>query len=365
MGGADMLSMRRVGLDVHGKETTAVVLDGVSGEISAKRLVGRPDRVLEWLASLEQPFQAVYEAGPTGYGLARGAAERGLDVVVCSPGHIRKHPGDRVKTDRRDAERLARLLLAGELRQVRVPTPAEEQLRDLVRSREDLRVDLMRVRHRISKFLLRRELYYPAAGGAWTGRHRDWLSSLHFDDAASEIVLQDALHSHDWMLARRDQLERALGELAEHSPWAQTISRLRCLRGIDTLSAVGLVAEIGDFERFSHPRKLAGFLGLVPSEDTSGVVRRQGAITKAGSKHARRLLVEAGWHYRNPPRISKDLERRQRGQHPRVIDAAWRCQRRLHQRWQRLDTERGKRRTLVAVAVARELSSYCWEIATL
>jgi transposase len=365
MGGADMLSMRRVGLDVHGKETTAVVLDGVSGELVVKRLVGRPDRVLEWLCTLERPFQAVYEAGPTGYGLARGAAERGLDVVVCSPGHIRKHPGDRIKTDRRDAERLARLLLAGELRAVRVPTPAQEQLRDLVCSREDLRVDLMRCRHRISKFLLRRELYYPSGGGAWTGRHRDWLSTLHFDDQASEIVLQDALHTHDWMIARRDQLQRSLVECAEHGPWVETISRLRCLRGIDTLSAVGLVAEIGDFERFSHPRKLAGFLGLVPSEDTSGEVRRQGAITKAGSKHARRLLVEASWHHRNPPRISNDLERRQRGQDPRVVDAAWRCQRRLYKRWQRLDLERGKRRTLVAVAVARELSTYCWELATL
>lgn len=167
------------------------------------------------------------------------------------------------------------------------------------------------------------------------------------------------------MIARRDQLEGALGDIAEHSPWAQLIGRLRCLRGIDTLSAVGLIAEIGDFERFAHPRKLAGFLGLVPSEHTSGETRRQGAITKAGSKHARRLLVEAGWHYRNPPRISKALEQRQRGQDARVIDAAWRCQRRLYQRWQRLDTQRGKRRTLVAVAVARELSTYCWEIATL
>jgi transposase len=365
MGGADMVSMRRVGLDVHGRETTAVVVDAISGELVVRRIVGRPDRVLAWLAGLEQPFQAVYEAGPTGYGLARGAAERGLDVVVCSPGHIRKHPGDRIKTDRRDAERLARLLIAGELRAVRVPTPEQEQLRDLVRSREDLRVDLMRVRHRISKFLLRRELYYPSDGGAWTGRHRDWLSSLHFDDAASEIVFQDALSAHDWMLARRDQLERALERLAQDSPCAETISRLCCLRGINTLSAVGLIAEIGDFERFSHPSKLAGFLGLVPSEDTSGEHRRQGAITKAGSKHARRLLVEAAWHYRNPPRISKDLERRQRGQDPRCVDAAWRCQRRLYKRWQRLDSERGKRRTLVAVAVARELSAYCWELATL
>ena len=357
-----MLSMRRVGLDVHAKETTAVVLDGVSGEIEVRRIAGRPEQVLAWLETLEAPFQAVYEAGPTGYGLSRRAAERGLDVQVCSPGHIARRAGDRIKTDRRDAERLARLLLAGELTLVRVPEPAEEQLRDLVRAREDLRVDLMRCRHRINKFLLRRALYYPKPGGAWTGLHRDWLASLRFDDAASELTFTDMLHAHDSMLARRERLERALGELAEASPWAATINRLRCLRGIDTLSAVGLQAEIGDFQRFAHPKQLAGYLGLVPSEHTSGEQRRQGAITKAGSKHARRLLVEAAWHYRHPPRMSTTLERRQRGQDPRAIDAAWRCQRRLYERWQRLDVERGKRRTICAVAVARELSSFCWEI---
>lgn len=360
-----MLSMRRVGLDVHARETTAVVLDAVSGELSVQRIAGRPERVLEWLATVEQPFQAVYEAGPTGYGLARRAAERGLDVIVCSPGHIRKHPGDRVKTDRRDAEQLARLLVAGALHTVRVPAVADEQLRDLVRAREDVRVDLMRCRHRLSKFLLRRELYYPQPGNAWTSRHRDWLAQLRFADDASEIVFQDALCAHDTLRARRDRLERSLGELAERSAWADTIGRLRCLRGIDTLSAVGLIAEVGDFARFRHPSKLSGYLGLVPSEDTTGERRRQGSITKAGSKHARRLLVEAAWHYRVAPRISTTLERRQRGQDPRVIDAAWRCQRRLYQRWQRLDTDRGKRRTIVAIAVARELSTYCWEIATL
>lgn len=188
---------------------------------------------------------------------------------------------------------------------------------------------------------------------------------MRFADDASEVVFQDALYAHDTMLARRDRLERALAELADQSAWVQTIGRLRCLRGVDTLSAVGLVAEVGDFQRFSHPSKLAGFLGLVPSEDTTGDRRRQGSITKAGSKHARRLLVEAAWHYRLPPRMSSTLERRQRGHDPRAIDAAWRCQRRLYQRWQRLDQERGKRRTVVAVAVARELSTYCWELATL
>jgi transposase len=360
-----MLSMRRVGLDVHAKETTAVVLDAVTGELRVQRISGRPEQVLVWLETVERPFQAVYEAGPTGYGLARRATERGLNVVVCSPGHIHRHPGDRIKTDRRDAERLARLLLANELRLVRVPELAQEQLRDLVRAREDLRADLMRCRHRLSKFLLRRERYYPLPGNAWIGRHRDWLVQQRFEDRASELTFADMLHAHDSMLARRAHLEQALAELAEASEWAEGIGRLRCLRGIDTLSAVGLQAEIGDFHRFAHPRQLAAFLGLVPSEDSSGERRRQGSITKAGSKHARRLLVEAAWHYRHPPRISVKLAQRQQGQDPRAVDCAWRCQRRLYQRWQRLHTERGKRRTVCAVAAARELSTFCWEISTM
>lgn len=359
-----MVSMRRVGLDVHARETTAVVLDGVSGEIEVRRIAGRPEQVLAWLETLEAPFQAVYEAGPTGYGLSRRAAERGFDVRVCSPGHIARRAGDRSKTDRRDAERLARLLLAGELTLVRVPEPAEEQLRDLVRAREDLRVDLMRCRHRINKFLLRRELYYPKPGGAWTGLHRDWLASLRFDDAASELTFEDMLHAHDSMLARRERLERSLGELAEASPWAATIARLRCLRGIDTLSAVGLQAEIGDFARFAHPKQLAGYLGLVPSEHTSGEQRRQGAITKAGNSHVRRLLIEAAWHQRRPSRMSVSLTRRRDGKPAAVQAQADRSARRLHGRWHALET-RGKRRSIVVVAVARELAAHCWALATM
>jgi len=267
--------------------------------------------------------------------------------------------------DRRDAIRLARLLSAGELHEVRVPEPEQEQLRDLVRSRENLRVDLTRCRNRIGKFLLRREIYYPHNGLTWGTAHRSWLRSVRFDDRASELAFEDALHAHDSMLARRDQLELALTEIAETSAQATTIGRLRCMRGIDTLTAVGLAAEVGDFGRFTHPRLLASYLGMVPSEQSSGEQRWQGAITRAGSKHARRLLVEAAWQYRYPPRVSYQLARRQRGHDPRVIDAAWRAQRRLHQRWLRLDEQRGKRRTIVAVAVARELAGFCWEVATL
>jgi transposase len=281
--------MRWVGLDVHARETCAAVFDQASGEVAAARIAGRSSEVVAWLQTLEGPWRAVYEAGPTGYVLARRARRAGLEVDLCAPGSIPRRPTDRIKTDPRDALRLARLLAAGELVLVRVPELAEEQLRDLVRAREDLRVDLMRARHRLSKFLLRREVVFPGPGGAWTRRHRDWLVGLRFDDPASEIAFADMFQAIDSLLARRERLEGSLAELVPCSPWAAQVGRLRCLRGIDTLSAVGLCAEIGDFGRFAHPRFLSGYLGLVPAEDSSGERRRLGSITKAGSRHARRL----------------------------------------------------------------------------
>jgi transposase len=356
--------MRWVGLDVHAYETACAIFDGTTGEVESRRFSGRPHELLDWLEAVQRPFRAVYEAGPTGYGLARRAAERGLDVRVCAPGHIARRPGDRVKTDKRDALRLARLLAAADLTLVTVPPLEHERVRDLVRCREDVRGDLMRVRHRIGKFLLRRELYYPhGRGGAWTQRHRDWLAGLRFDDRASELCLVDYLHAHDVLLARREGLNRALGEIAQGCPWSAPIGRLRCLRGVDTLTALGLCAEVSDFGRFAGPEALAAYLGLVPSESSSGERRRQGSITKAGSSHARRLLVEAAHHYSRPPRVSTRLRLRQEGQPAWVIETAWRCQRRLFGRWQRLRVERGKRGGIVIVAIARELAGFCWELA--
>lgn len=223
-----------MGLDVHACETQAAVLDQATGELTYRKIRGRPREVIDFLEAVPGPFRAVYEAGPTGYGLARRADQAELDVRVCAPGHILKRPQDRIKTDKRDAAKLARLLLAGELRAVRVPSVEEEQLRDLVRAREDVRVDLMRSRHRISKLLLRREVYYPRKGKAWTKRHRGWLATLRFDDRASEVVFADYLEAQDILVSRRDRLERELSELVPSTPWAETIARLRCLRGIDT-----------------------------------------------------------------------------------------------------------------------------------
>jgi transposase len=354
------------GLDVHAAQTHTGRLDAVTGELSTMRVGGGGSaRLLEWLRRQGPGLTAVYEAGPSGFGLARAAREEGIDLRVVTPGLIPKRPTDRVKTDRRDAVRLARLLAAGELSFARVPTAEEERFRDLVRAREDLRGDLMRARHRLSKFLLRRELVFPGPGGAWTQAHLAWLGRLSFDDAASQATLADFLAAVQALLQRRSALESTLERLVPSSPFATTVPRLRCFRGIDSLTAAGVCAEVGDFARFDHPAKLAGYLGIVPSEHTSDNKRRLGAITKAGPAHARRLLIEASHHYRHRPHVGLTLQRRQDGQDPRVCDVAWRAQQRLHRQWQRLRSDRGKPAGVVAVACARELSAFLWEAATL
>ena len=261
--------IRWVGLDVHAHESTIAIFDQGTGELSTARVVGRPHQLLERLMEISVPARMVYEAGPTGYGLARRARAWGIEMAVCAPGRTERRPGDRVKTDKRDAVRLARLLAAGELAIVTVPSLEREQLRDLVRCREDIRADLMRARHRLGKFLLRREIYYEGPGRAWSRRHRAWLASLRFADRASQLTMADYLHAHDVLLARRDRVEDELSKLATGSPCAQAIGRLRCLRGIDTLSAFGLCAEIGEWCRFDHPDQLSAYLGIVPSEHTT------------------------------------------------------------------------------------------------
>src|SRR5919197_3088948 len=319
-----------VGLDVHARQTHAAVLDPVTGQLGVSRLRVPAIEVVSFLASLGPGVRAVYEAGPTGFGLARAGRERGIDVRVAAPGSIPKGCGDRVKTDRRDAIRLVRLLAAGELSFAFVPSVADECFRDLVRCIEDVRGDLMRARHRLSKFLLRRGERYGGPGGAWTAKHMAWLRSHEFDDACSQASFVDYLAAVELLAGRRATLIQALERAIPESSHARVIARLRCFRGIDTLSAAGLCAEVGDFARFPRPTRLAGFLGIVPCERTSDQKRRQGAITKAGPGHARRLLVEAAHHYRHPPRIGETLARRQHGQDPRITAIAWRAQRRLH-----------------------------------
>ena len=351
------------GLDVHAARVMAATVDSESGELVVRGLAGDTAQVVAFCAALPGPTKVAYEAGPTGFGLARALEAAGVGCVVAAPGKIERPAQDRVKTDRRDAERLVRLLMIGALHAVRVPSGGEEALRDLVRAREDLRGDLMRARHRLGKLLLRHDVRYDGAGDNWTARHRDWLGRLELPGRGAQVTLADYLGAIDTLVVRRDTLETAIAELVPGSPWAQTVARLRCLRGIDTLSAVGLCAEIGDFERFARAGQLASYLGLVPSEHSSGGRRRLGSITKTGSRHARRLLVEAAWHYRRRPARGARLAARQHGQDAHVIALAWKAQQRLHHTWRRLDTQRGKRRTLVGVAAAREVAGFCWAIA--
>jgi transposase len=349
-----------VGLDVHAAKVVAAILDSETGELRFQRLGGESGPVVELCRSLAGPVQASYEAGPTGYGLARALDVAGVQCVVAAPGKIPRGATDKVKTDRRDAEHLVRLLLAGKLHPVRVPGPAEEALRDLVRAREDVRQDLMRARHRLAKLLLRHEVRFE--GRAWSERHRAWLARVELDQAPAQATFVDYLGAVEALVHRRSELERRIAAAIPSSPWAREVGRLRCLRGVDTLTAVGLCSEIGDFARFAKAGQLMSYLGLVPSEHSTGESRRLGAITRSGSRHARRLLVEAAWHYRNPPRLGREICRRQEGQPAEAVAIAWSAQRRLNRTWTRMRAH-NKRPTVTTVAVARELAGFAWAIA--
>jgi transposase len=348
-----------VGLDVHARSVVAGVIDQGSGEVRSLRVPSGSEATVAWLKTLPSPVRVVYEAGPTGYRLARACADAGISCVVAAPSKIRA--ADRVKTDRRDAERLARLLRLGEITAVRVPGPDEEAARDLVRAREDARGDLMRARHRLSKLLLRHGAVYEAT--AWTQAHDAWLRKQRFQGGPLAIVFDECYGRMIDAKSRRDALDNAISELAATPPYVDVVGRLVCLRGVSTLTAFALTVELGDWHRF-RPESLGPFLGLTPSEHSSGERRRQGAITKAGNSHVRRLLIEAAWHQRSPSRRSVTLERRRDGKPLSVQAQAERSGRRLHTRWHALEA-RGKPRSIVVVAVARELAGHCWALATM
>jgi len=348
-------------LDVHARKTVAGVLDALSGELRSLRAPTLPAETVEWLRQFPAPVRVAYEAGPTGYVLARACAAAGIGCTVAAPSKIPRAAGDRVKTDRRDAERLARLLRLGELVAVRVPEPHEEAARDLVRAREDARGELMRARHRLSKLLLRHGSVYDAS--AWTLAHDAWLRRQQFDARSLALAFDESYAAVLQAKTRRDTLDEAIAELAAEPPFAEAVGRLCCLRGVSTLTAFALTVELGDWTRF-RPQALGPFLGLTPSEHSTGEQRRLGGITKTGNSHARRLLVEAAWQQRRPLRESATLTRRRLGQPAAVRAQADRSARRLHQRWHALE-RRGKRRTIVAVAVARELTGHCWALATM
>lgn len=351
-----------VGLDVHARSVVAGLIDEQSGEVRTTRAPHATDELVGWLGALAAPVRTAYEAGPTGYGLARALREAGIECLVAAPSMIPRAPGDRVKSDARDAERLARLLRAGELVGVDVPRPADEAARDLVRAREDARADLMRARHRLSKMLLRHGRVHDGRG--WTLTHDAWLRRQRLDEPAAQAALVDYYDAALQAAMRRDRLDDAIAELAQRPDLAPLVGRLSCLRGVSTLTAVGLAVEIGDWHRLSGAT-IGAYLGLTPSESQSGSRHERGSITKAGNGHARRLLVEAAWHHRRAQVRSAPLERRREGCRPEVRARAEAAGLRLHRRWVALESRRGLRSTIVAVAVARELAGWCWSLAVM
>jgi len=355
-----MSELTFIGLDVHARSVAAGILEGSTGEVHGGPAPVVVAELVSWLRQQGESVSVAYEAGPTGFGLTRACSAAGIPCLVAAPSKILRAPGERVKTDRRDALRLARLLRLGELTAVRVPTPSEEAARDLVRAREDARGDLMRARHRLSKLLLRQGLVWEAK--AWTQAHERWLATQRFEERGLALAYEEGLAALSSVRARRDALDRAICEEAAKEPWAGVVGRLACMRGVSTLTAFGLATEIGDWQRFDG-RSIGAYLGLVPSESSSGERRRQGAITKTGNGHARRLLVEAAWQQRRPSsHPSRELMRRREGQPALVRERAEAAGRRLQRRWRRFDA-RGKRSTVAAVAVARELAGWCWSLA--
>lgn len=356
-------TMTWVGLDVHARSTHAAALEVMSGELRRARFGIGVAAVVEWLLAQPQPVHACYEAGPTGYGLHRAASAAGVQVDVVAPTKTPRASADRIKTDRKDAELLCRLLMAGQLTPVAVPSVAVEAARDLTRAREQLRADLGRTRQRVSKLLLRYGRLYED-GSTWTQTHRRWLARQRFDEPATELAYLDALAAIEGLISRRRALDEHLSQLAPDQQRWPIVSRLRCFRGIETLTAFALDLEVGDWRRFERASQLAAWLGLVPSLHQSGESESRGPITKSGSGYARRLLVEAAWHQRRPLRPSLALSGRRSGQPAAVRSQAEAAARRLHQRWWDLE-RRGKRRTIVAVAVARELAGHCQQLATM
>jgi len=351
-----------VGLDVHARSVSAAAIDGATGELIQAKLTPSHDQIRSWVERLPGPVAVTYEAGPTGFGLCRALTAAGIRCVVAAPSKLQRPSGDRVKTDARDAVHLARLLRLGEVTAVAVPTVEQEAARDLVRAREDARGDLMRARHRLSKLLLRQGTVY-CGGQAWTDAHDRWLRGQHFDNRATALAFESDYDAVLAVAARRDRLDAAIAAMAADSEFTPVVRRLACLRGVSTLTAFALAVEIGDWNRFTG-NSIGAFVGLVPSEHSSGGSRAQGPITKTGNSHARRLLVEAAWHHRAAYRPGKVMRDRWELATPAARARGDAGNRRLHQRWAGF-TERRKRTVVANVAVARELAGWCWSLATL
>jgi transposase len=354
-----------VGLDVHKDSIDIATADlGRDGEVRHVGTIGGDlaslDKALRKLTSKAHVLHVVYEAGPCGFVIWRHLTALGQSCDVVAPSSIPKRSGDRIKTDRRDAMLLARLDRSGDLTAVRVPGPADEAVRDLVRARDDGVRECRNARHRLKALLLRNGIPY-AGKSSWTSAHLRWLSTLKMEHTAQQIGFQEYLHSITEATARIQRLEQAMRDALADWTLKPLVQALMSMRGVQLIAAMTLVAELQDFLRFESPRKLMAFVGLVPGEHSSGPKRRQGSITKAGNSAARRMLVEIAWHYQHSPRVSPIIASRQDQLPKKITDIAWKAQLRLHAKFKRLLARRVMKNKAV-VAVARELAGFVWAI---
>lgn len=350
-----------VGIDAHKKDLFVAMLIGRDQTPVTWQLANEPNAVRRLVRKLEREapgaIRIFYEAGPCGYALQRQLTTARVSCDVVAPALIPRKPGERVKTNRRDARKLVELGRAGLLTAVQPPTPEDEAVRDLARARDDAREDLQRCRHRLGKLLLRRGLHYH--GRNWTRGHRDWIMGLEWMHAAERTVIDDYLLAIDHTEARLLELDARLADIAETEPYREPVGWLRCFRGIETLTAMLILAELHDFRRFASAPALMAYLGLVPGEDSSGEKHRRGRITRTGNALVRRLLVEVAWHYQHRPGTGVALKRRRQGQPARVIAIANKAQQRLCRRFRKLVSEH-KPAPKIAVAIARELAGFLW-----
>ena len=360
-----MSNVRFIGLDVHA-ETIAVAVAEPHGEVRSLGVIpNRPESIRKLVKKLGPPAQlrVCYEAGPTGYVVYWQLTALEVACQVVAPTLVPVKAGDRVKTDRRDALKLARSYRAGDLTAVWVPDAEHEALRDLVRAREAAKKDQLRARHRLGKFLLRQGRRPSTPMAAWTQRHLTWVKTVHFAHAAQEATLLDYLHEVEHVADRIARLEHAIDEAVKAAPerLRAVIDALQALRGIALVSAATIMSEVGELSRFTKPRQLMGYSGAVASEDSSGPRTRRGGITKAGNAHLRRIVVEAAWAYRHRPAVGPALRKRQAPVAPEVKEIAWKAQHRLHARYRAL-TARGKCHQQVMTALGRELLGFIWAI---
>jgi transposase len=356
-----MENVRFVGLDVHAASIAIAVAEPGRGEPGQLAVIANDTALLAKRLRRLGKVKCCYEAGPTGFCLQRALSAEGIDCVVVAPSLVPTRAGDHVKTDRRDAARLARFLRSGDLTEVNVPDEATEAMRDLERARGDAKKAQLVARHQLGKFLLRHGRRY---GGktAWTRPRLEWLRAQQFEQEAQQRVLEDYLRTVEDQSERVARLTKSITELVETWSLRPLVRALQALRGISMISAAVLAAELGDLMRFESAAKLMGYLGLVPSEHSSGEGRRLGRITRAGNGHARRILVEAAWAYRYRPRQSRAITLRSKDVSPEVRRIAWRAQERLCAKYRKL-TARGKNKNKTTTAVARELAGFVWAIA--